>query len=95
MPELVFHGASQTGIFDQDVQLVVTQEAGRIEVAGADPNPTIVCHDGLGMQHWTVPLVDPDPAPEQITVPDSGEISYQGNVTRPRDQQADIDTVAS
>src|SRR4051812_48201124 len=47
------------------------------------------------MQHWTVPLVDPDPAPEQITVSDSGEISYQGNVTRTRHQQADVDPIAS
>jgi hypothetical protein len=43
-------------IFYGDIQFVVADPAGQIEVAGADAGPAAIGHGGLGVNHGAIPL---------------------------------------
>ncbi len=85
----------QTRVFDQDVELVISQQARGVEIARADPDPAVIAHDGLGMKHRTIPFEDPDSAAQQIPVANAGEVPDQWHVAGAGNQQPDIHPVPS
>ena len=92
-PELVLHRIGEVAVLDQDVELPVAHQARGVEVARADPAPSPVRHDRLGVQHRSFPLVDSHPAPQQIAVSDSREVPHQRQVARSRHQQPHVHAV--
>jgi hypothetical protein len=87
------HGSREAFIFDHDVQLVVTDPARDIQIAGAYPRPAAIGDCALGMHHGPVPLVDPDPRFEQRAVSEPRERPEPGEIACPGHEEPDIHAV--
>jgi hypothetical protein len=85
-PKLGFHGLCERRILDEHVELIVSQEARRVEIARSYSHPAVIAHDALGVQHGSVPLIDPDPASEQVPVPDPRQVPDERKIARSRYQ---------
>src|SRR5215203_1629729 len=92
-PELPLHGLSEDAVIDQYIQLVVSEQTRGIQVARADSDPTIVAYDAFGVEHRSVPLIDSDPTPKQVAIPDSRQVADQGKITGAGHQQTNIDAI--
>ena len=57
-------------------------------------HPAIIADDALGVQHGAVPLIDPDPASEQVPVADPRKVADQRKIARSRHQKPDVHPIA-
>jgi len=89
--ELVFQGLGQARVLDQDVELVISQQARGVQIARPDAHPAVIAHDGFGMKHRTILFKDTDSAAQEVPVPDAGEIPDQRQIARAGNQQPDVD----
>ena len=72
--------------------LVVQEEAAVVEVGRADDGDVVVHHQGLGVQHARLVLVDAHAAADQLVVVGARGRRDQGRVRTARHQQLHIDT---
>ena len=84
--ELGFHHLAQPRVIGQDVDLVIREEAGDVEIARPDPDPAPVHHDRLGVEHRAAPFEDPHAGAQQLVVVDPGEPLDPGQVALARRQ---------